>query len=452
MAPTLAQATATPQPTNVPVPTAVPTNAPVPTAATSPVSPAETPPPPTPDAPLGEALRRFDSNALLYTLPDRFLMLAHPDGRHLWLTADERYCGRSNTALSQSGAWSVDGRYVAITCQDDEFASKLLVELATVNILDLETGKIHRVEVGSSEEHGVRVDAGAGPWSPAAPRLLVYMYRVNVNEADSQYSYRNGWALYDASTGTVRELITFDPEGGSYGDAAWSPDGSQVAVIGQRAGDQRADAYLINADGSGVSRLKLNGVTSFYGFAGPIVWSTDGQSLLLTRELRPSADAFVFQMLRVDVKSGNTIVLADKLSDLPAARWSPNGRWFLLKKYATADRTIVAWSLYKADGTLVRTFSSEPVRSVEDLAWLADGRLAFAVNRVNFGVELVIADVSGKEQVAATRPGAFAHKIAVAPDDSLFAIQLDDRIVVFDAQGALRSELDGTLQGWRPTG
>jgi hypothetical protein len=105
-----------------------------------------------------------------------------------------------------------------------------------------------------------------------------------------------------------------------------------------------------------------------------------------------------------------------------------------------------------AAGRVLRTFSSEPGRSVEDLAWLADGRLAFAVNRVNFGVELVIADVSGKEQVAATRPGAFAHKIAVAPDDSLFAIQLDDRIVVFDAQGALRSELDGTLQGWRPTG
>jgi len=131
-------------------------------------------------------------------------------------------------------------------------------------------------------------------------------------------------------------------------------------------------------------------------------------------------------------------------------RWSPDGRWFAFKTYATADRTIVAWSLHQADGILVRSLSSDPTRSVEDLAWLPDGRLALAVNRVNFGVELVIADLDGQEQVVATRPGAFAHRIAVAPDGSLFAIQLDGRIVVFEAQGAMRSELEGTLQGWRP--
>src|SRR5262245_27622669 len=70
VAPALARATATLLPTELPAATAAPTWV----AATF-EPPVETPPPPTPDAPLGEALRRFDGNALLYTRPDRFLML-----------------------------------------------------------------------------------------------------------------------------------------------------------------------------------------------------------------------------------------------------------------------------------------------------------------------------------------------------------------------------------------
>ena len=69
---------------------------------------------------------------------------------------------------------------------------------------------------------------------------------------------------------------------------------------------------------------------------------------------------------------------------------------------------------------------------------------------MNFGVELVIANTDGQEQVVATRPGAVAHTIAVAPDDSLFAIGVANQIVIFDAHGNIRSELDGTIQAWRP--
>src|SRR5439155_26969757 len=121
----------------------------------------------------------------------------------LWLTADERLCGRSNTAYSQGGAWSTDGHYVAISCQDDGFDSKLLVELATVNILDVETGKMRRVEAGSSEARGIRVDARAAQWAPGAPRLLVYTERVTVTGTDSQHVY--GWSIADAATGAIKE-------------------------------------------------------------------------------------------------------------------------------------------------------------------------------------------------------------------------------------------------------
>lgn len=449
---------ATPQPATAPPATPVATRV-APTVATA-EPPTEALPPPTPDAPLSQALRRYEGNALLYTRPDRFLMLRDADGRQLWLTADERFCGRENSAYSQGGAWSTDGRYVAISCQDDGFDSKLLVELATVNILDVETSKMRRVEAGSSEARGIRVDAGAALWAPHAPRLLIYTERVIVTGTDSQYFY--GWSVVDAATGAVKELISFDAEGGSYPDAAWSPDGSQMAVIGRRLGEQHSGVYLVNIDGSAARRLKLDDVASFYGFSGSLAWSPDGRSLLLNRQLNPSPDVYTFQALLVDVKSGRANVLADNPDTTPRAHWSPDGKWFLLSKYATGDRTIVAWSLYQADGTLIRSFSSDPARSVEDIVWLPDGkRLAFAVNRVNFGVEVVLADLGGVEQVVATRPWAFAHRIAVAPDSSLLALELDEpgraqtdivdrHGIILDLQGRTRSEFDGRIWGWRP--
>lgn len=83
-------------------------------------------------------------------------------------------------------------------------------------------------------------------------------------------------------------------------------------------------------------------------------------------------------------------------------------------------------------------------------AWLPDGRLALAVNRVNFGVELVVADLDGQEQEIATRPGAFAHRIAAAPDGALLAIEMAGHIAIFDRQGQTLDEFDGWLWGWRP--
>jgi dipeptidyl aminopeptidase/acylaminoacyl peptidase len=409
---------------------------------------------------LGDALRRFEGNALLYTRPDRFLMLTNADKRQLWLTADERFCGRSNSALSQSGAWSADGRYVAIHCQDDSLDPKLFVELFAVNVLDITTGQLRRVDIGTDVARGIRVDALAAKWAPAGPRLLLAFDRVSQSGDDVQQVY--GWSIFEVDSGALRELITFDPESGLNTEAAWSPDGTQVAVSGQRAGEPHPAIYLVGADGSAARALKLDDVASFAGFSGAIVWAADGRSLFVNRQLLSATDTYTYQLLQVDVQNGSPKVLIDDLVDPLNVRWSPDGRWYAYKTYVTADRTIVAWSLHQADGTLVRTFSSDPTRSVENVAWTPDGRLVFAVNRVNFGAEVVLADVDGQEQVIAGYPWAFAHQIAAAPDGSLVAVELDvpeqaqteadarQAIAILDLQGKMRAEVEGGIWGWRP--
>src|SRR5262245_6263932 len=95
----VARATATQPPTELPAPTIAPSLV----AAT--FEPLIATPAP-PDPALAEALQGFEGNALLYTRADRSLMLTDADKQQLWLTTDERFCGRSNTAMSQSGAWS----------------------------------------------------------------------------------------------------------------------------------------------------------------------------------------------------------------------------------------------------------------------------------------------------------------------------------------------------------
>jgi Tol biopolymer transport system component len=384
-------------------------------------------------------LARFTGNALLYTRPDRFLMLADAQGRQLWLTSDQNFCGRSNTALSQGGAWSADGRYLLIACQDDGPDPNAPIELLTANLLDMATGEMRRISAGVNGP-GVFWNANSGPWSPKGTTLLMF----------EEGNAGRRWSIFEPLTGRSTVLLTTEPETGSTDSAAWSPDGSQIAILGRRARDAHQGVYVIAANGSDVQHIDLDDVDAFYSLAGTILWSADGRTLYLNRQLNPSQQTYVQQSLRVDLDTGTATVLPDSLTGVQIARWSPDGKWFLLQKYATADHTIVAWSLYHADGTLKRTFSSDPSRSVEDLAWLPDGRLAFAVNRVNFGVELVIAQLDGQEQVIATRPGTFAHRIAAAPDGSLLAVQLDNHIVVFDTQGASPAEFDGTLQGWRP--
>jgi TolB protein len=52
---------------------------------------------------------------------------------------------------------------------------------------------------------------------------------------------------------------------------AWSPDGSRIAFKSIRGGPGNAEIYVMNADGSGVTRLTNNGYSD-YDPAWPPSW------------------------------------------------------------------------------------------------------------------------------------------------------------------------------------
>lgn len=425
------------------------------TATALPATPVGPPPPPTlvplppPEAP-GAALPAFTGDALLYTRPDRFLMLNDSTGRTLWLTSDEQFCGRSNTAMTQSGAWSADGRYVAIACQDDSASSKVSVELAMVHVLDMASGTQRRVAVGHDDARGVRVDAYAGPWSPVAPQLLVFTYQITVTETASRSM--SDLRVYDVATDTTTQLVAFDPEAYITQGAQWSPDGTQVAFMNKQPDDQAPSIYVIDADGSNLRRVPLEASVEYASLDTHVLeWSPDGTALFVNRAPSSASDTFMWQLVRVDSASGVQHVVAEGARGPVDVRWSPDGQWFVAGPQTTQDGTLAGWSLHRADDTLAQTFSSDSQRSIEDAAWMPDSQqLVLAINRVNFGAEVALADTDGAEQVIARLPWLRARQIAVAPAGTLLAVAFEDRGFVLDLQGNLLSEFSGQIHGWRP--
>lgn len=89
------------------------------------------------------------------------------------------------------------------------------------------------------------------------------------------YSVYGAGLFLCAADGSNPTLLTHtdDPNGGYEDDPAWSPDGRKVAFVSVETGN--ADIFVINADGTGKTRLTTNTARD----AGPS-WSPDGTKIV----------------------------------------------------------------------------------------------------------------------------------------------------------------------------
>ena len=140
-------------------------------------------------------------------------------------------------------------------------------------------------------------------WSPDGTKLA-YVY----NSYDSGYCYYGCRDIYTAwPDGSDAKSVTGGI--GSYNSSpSWSPDGTRIAFSSDRHGGA-ATIYLMNADGSNVTRL-LTGQPGF----GP-KWSPDGAKI-----------AFAFSDILVVNADGSGLVRLtnDDANDFDPA-WSPDG-------------------------------------------------------------------------------------------------------------------------------
>ncbi len=93
---------------------------------------------------------------------------------------------------------------------------------------------------------------------------------------------------------------------------SWSPDGSRIAFTSSRDGND--EIYVMNADGSALTRLTNNSATDIEP-----AWSPDGSRIAFVRGSGPSSELYV---MNAD-GSGQTRVLSG--GPIRSPNWAPTG-------------------------------------------------------------------------------------------------------------------------------
>lgn len=184
---------------------------------------------------------------------------------------------------------------------------------AGLKVLDLNNGKVRDVEINiPSDRRHVREELispsgadGSFRLSPGGERVLLETRGEILNLPADE-----GDPLNLTRTSGSRER-----------NAVWSPDGSLVAFVSDRTGEEQI--YVTDQTGSAAWRQLTDGN---FAFTNPLVWSPDSEHIIFS-------DKFM-RLNLVDVKKGGSRVIATGEWDDAWERWgimdyswSPDGAW-----------------------------------------------------------------------------------------------------------------------------
>jgi Tol biopolymer transport system component len=217
-------------------------------------------------------------------------------------------------------------------------------------VMESTIGGFTGVSVAESNGNGYRrIDtAGHFLWStptfrPGDDSTLLF---VGAQGADGSYP---GLYLVDRDGTQVRTLIKADGVADSLlPDAAWSPDGSQIAYTQSEPNQLEFRVHVMTVDASGkqVGTDRVVGHAPAAWFEGWPVWSPDGHSLLVQRNTGPVVDravrgadydASVHPPTAVIVSVDGTAPEVSVKFELSTAgalmTWAPDGKSVLVTPY-----------------------------------------------------------------------------------------------------------------------
>ncbi len=237
----------------------------------------------------------------------------------------------------------------------------------------------------------------------ASPNLLVA----------SEQSDRD-WEMFIVGAGSsptrqVTAEVGYDLEG------TWSPDGDLIAITSSRgvcsdgAGTCPFDLYVLEPNGSVVTRLTYNG----WSDVEP-AWSPDGRRIAFRSDRTLDVEIFV-----MDTDGKNATQLTEAPGEDWTPTWSPDG-----SQLAFASKRDGSWDIYvmDSDGSQVRQVTDGPGHHWLP-AWSPDGStLAFASSNQddNWDIFTIGVDGTGIRQIT-DDPGIETEPVW-SPDGSTLAI------------------------------
>jgi Tol biopolymer transport system component len=134
---------------------------------------------------------------------------------------------------------------------------------------------------------------------------------------------------------------------------SWSPDGKRIVFAGKDG------LYAVNSDGTGLTRLTSGSADAFPA------WSPDGTRIAFVRS--PGANATIFVM---SVDGSDLIAVGQVLQVTGPPVWSPTG-----SQLALAGLTNANWDIYvaDADGTGFKDLTKSVGRDEQSPVWSPDG-------------------------------------------------------------------------------
>jgi Tol biopolymer transport system component len=229
---------------------------------------------------------------------------------------------------------------------------------------------------------------------------------------------------------------------------ASSPNGSRIAFILGNAGV--SGIYLVNADGSNAtSNLTPN--VSVYSLS-EVAWSPDGSRIAFTSEIfAHPADFLQIYVVNAD-GTGKTNLTTDPSVNYDAV-WSPDGSRIAFVSDRDGNRDIY---LMNADGSNVTRLTDNITTKASGLAWSPDGsRIAFTSNYD----DIYLMNTDGSNVTRLTTDANVNTAAAVwSPDGSRIAFISNHEIYVMNPDGSNVTRLTNNIKSyiskfaWSPDG
>jgi TolB protein len=204
---------------------------------------------------------------------------------------------------------------------------------------------------------------------------------------------------------------------------AWSPAGDQLLFTSDRNGNP--DIYRVNADGSGLVQITNNPAED----ALP-AWSPDGKRIVFTSNRNGNDEIYV---MNLDGSNLKQLTNNSAMDAFPT--WSPDGTRIAF----TTDRDVnLEIYVVDADGTNLIRLTNDPAKE-SNPAWSPDGkRIAFISDRDGH-LNLYTMDSDGGNVIQVTHFKASVEKPGWSPDGQflVFASDLEGNrdIYITDANG-----------------